>query len=305
MPKASALFDMLMYADDTTLYCNINTLINESIINDELDKIKMWLSANKLSLNIGKTKYMVYHSINKQIVYPNLKINNIEIERVQQFNFLGLLLDNHLHWKLHIDHISSKISKVTGIMYKLKLSYPKPILLTLYNTLIVPHFHYCLLTWGSLVKKNHKIHMLQKKAIRIISNAEFTAHTEPLCKSLRIVQVPDMFRIALWKFYYKLINHTLPTCFNYIIPHLPLICNYYTIRKPVFTLPKLNIELMRMSLKYQLLTLLNNEYGSILITAKVHTHSFLGFKLFLKNTIIDLYVDNCNVVNCYCRRQII
>ena len=265
----------------------------------------MWLSANKLSLNIGKTKYMVYHSINKQIVYPNLKISNIEIERVQQFNFLGLLLDNHLHWKLHIDHISSKISKVTGIMYKLKLSYPKPILLTLYNTLIVPHFHYCLLTWGSLVKKNHKIHMLQKKAIRIISNAEFTAHTEPLCKSLRIVQVPDMFRIALWKFYYKLINHTLPPCFNYIIPHLPLICNYYTIRKPVFTLPKLNIELMRMSLKYQLLTLLNNEYGSILITAKVHTHSFLGFKLFLKNTIIDLYVDNCNVVNCYCRRQII
>ena len=119
LPKASTLFDMLMYADDTTLYCNINTLINESIINDELDKIKIWLSANKLSLNIGKTKYVIYHSINKQIIYPNLKISNIEIERVQQFNYLGLLLDNHLQWKLHIDHISSKISKVTGIMYKL------------------------------------------------------------------------------------------------------------------------------------------------------------------------------------------
>ena len=50
---------MLIYADDTTLYCNIDQHNNESNINAELNKIKEWLSSNKLSLNISKTKFMV------------------------------------------------------------------------------------------------------------------------------------------------------------------------------------------------------------------------------------------------------
>ena len=47
-----------MYADDTTLYCNINQNIEEELMNAELTKLWEWLGANKLSLNIAKTKYM-------------------------------------------------------------------------------------------------------------------------------------------------------------------------------------------------------------------------------------------------------
>ena len=53
---------------------------------------------------------------------------------------------------------------------------------TLCNALIMPHFHYCLLVWGSNVKDGHKLHLLQKKAIRVISNSHYIAHTEPICK---------------------------------------------------------------------------------------------------------------------------
>ena len=58
LPLVSNVFDMLMYADDTTLYCNINQNIGEELINAELTKLWEWLGANKLSLNIAKTKYM-------------------------------------------------------------------------------------------------------------------------------------------------------------------------------------------------------------------------------------------------------
>ena len=51
---------MLMYADDTTLYCNIDQDVNEEVINVELAKLSVWLGANKLALNIGKTKYMFF-----------------------------------------------------------------------------------------------------------------------------------------------------------------------------------------------------------------------------------------------------
>ena len=54
LPKVSAFFDMMMYADDTTIYCNINQNLNEIVINAELEKVNKWLCSNKLSLNIKR-----------------------------------------------------------------------------------------------------------------------------------------------------------------------------------------------------------------------------------------------------------
>ena len=141
---------MLMYADVTTLYCNLDQNSTTDSLNNELKCITNWLDVNKLSLNIGKTKHMIYHNINKKVNYPVLTINNVEIERVRHFNFLGLVLDSHqFNWKKHLDHISLKISKIIGILHSLKSTYPETVLLMLYNTLIVPHLIYCILSWGS------------------------------------------------------------------------------------------------------------------------------------------------------------
>ena len=137
------VINLLMYADDTTLYCNLSDNLNEAVINNELNKITDWLSSNKLSLNVKKTKYMVFHTIQRHIFYPILRINNVDIERVIQFNFLGLILNCNLTWTTHIQHISIKIARVIGIMYRLKHIYPQSVLLMLYNTLIVSHFNYC------------------------------------------------------------------------------------------------------------------------------------------------------------------
>ena len=85
-----------MYADDTTLYCNIDNidpLNRDSIINLELQHINNWLEANKLSLNISKTKYMTFYKHPKIIPNLHLNINNNEIERVASFNFLVLHLN--------------------------------------------------------------------------------------------------------------------------------------------------------------------------------------------------------------------
>ena len=117
LPLVSNVFDMLKYADDTTLYCNINQDIHvgEEVINAELSKIWEWLCANKLSLNIAKTRYMVFHTSNRNVIYPNLKVNNSNIEMVTQVNFLGVILYSHMTWNKHINHISVKIARSIGI----------------------------------------------------------------------------------------------------------------------------------------------------------------------------------------------
>ena len=99
---------MLMYADDTTLFCNINNDINDNEINRQLNTISEWLLSNKLSLNIKKTKYMVFHTNQRRVLYPNLYLNMMKIERVTQFNFLCIVLSSNLKWNKHTDHISKK-----------------------------------------------------------------------------------------------------------------------------------------------------------------------------------------------------
>ena len=97
LPTCTDIVNMIMYADDTTLICDINgNPADEHLLNMEICKITDWLSANKLSLNVNKTKCMIFHSDKNTVLYPKLFINNIEIERVDYFNFLGLQLHHTL-----------------------------------------------------------------------------------------------------------------------------------------------------------------------------------------------------------------
>ena len=188
---------MVMYADDMTSFCNIDNNVTEDVINRELFKIYEWLRANKLALNVSKTKFLVFHTRNKSVRYPSLKINGKLIERVTQFNFLGLILESNISWNLHINHISLKISKAIGILYRPKTIYPQSVLQTLYNTLIQPYFNFCILVWGATISEGNPLYLLQKKALRLISNLNYITHTEPICKKLRLLKLTKMFSIAV------------------------------------------------------------------------------------------------------------
>ena len=87
------------------------------------------------------------------------------MEYVTEFNFLGLLLDSNLNWKAHTNFISVKIARVIGLLHRLKFVFPKQILFSIYNSLILPHMSYSLLAWGT---QCNKIELLQKKAVRVL-----------------------------------------------------------------------------------------------------------------------------------------
>ena len=90
-----------MYADDTTLSSSdINSNENaDSLINAEICKVIEWLKINKLSLNKNKSKYMTFHMPKKEIPNLTLKIDGVNIEKVEEFNVLGLTVDANLKWK--------------------------------------------------------------------------------------------------------------------------------------------------------------------------------------------------------------
>ena len=118
----------------------------------------------------------------------------------------------------------------------------------------------------------------------------YIVYSEPICK------VTDMFQLTIWKLYFKSMNNVLPSYFNSIKPKLPELCYVYSIRKPTFHLSIIRHEFDKQFIQYTLCELLNTESGTLLIASKVNTHSFIGFKIYIKNKVIDSYSYICNKV---------
>ena len=164
-------------------------------------------------------------------------------------------------------------------MYRLKLILPADVLLTIYNSLILPHFDYCHLAWRSNIIAGHKLHLLQKKAVRIVDHRHFLSNTEPICKRLRIIKIVDMLQISMWKFYYKLMNNMLPSYFEYMKPVQPVACNYYGIRKPRLNPPIINHEFGKQMVQYCLIKMLNEDnHETALNKNNIYSQSFLHLK---------------------------
>jgi len=159
----------ILFADDTSLYASgkdLQLLLNS--VETELESLRKWFEANKLSLNLKKTKYIV---IGNKVANKlcRLKIGEVEIERVYVIKFLGINIDDRLNWKVHINILKNKISKVIAILCKIKTSVNQKALYILYNSLIFPYLSYCVEIWGNTYKTIiQPIFLLQKKAIRVI-----------------------------------------------------------------------------------------------------------------------------------------
>ena len=162
----SSLFFPILYADDTNLFIfgkNLDLLIEK--MNNELVKVVDWLQANKLSLNIKKTQFMVFNLGRTNRDSSNkILINGVNIERVNNAKFLGVILDSKLSWLQHIQYLKVKISKGIGILSKARKCLSLSTLITMYYSFIYPYITYCIECWGSACHKYlETINKLQKK----------------------------------------------------------------------------------------------------------------------------------------------
>ena len=104
------------------IYFDSDNLFNlQKIINKELNKVRKWLEANRLALNIYKTNYVIFHSrTNKVDSFVRIKLSSKPISRVNCIKYLGVLIDSTLSWKPHIVELSKKLAKTSGIFYKIR-----------------------------------------------------------------------------------------------------------------------------------------------------------------------------------------
>ena len=159
----SNILTPVLFADDTTLFdsdSNLTTLIDR--FNRELIDIVNWLNANRLSLNIDKTNYMIFRPKNRNDPSPDIMINGAQINQVEKAKFLGVMIDDKLNWSEHTKQVVKKMSKGIGIIIKARKHFNKETLLNLYNTMVLPFISYCVHVWGKAASTQiNKIHILQ------------------------------------------------------------------------------------------------------------------------------------------------
>lgn len=140
-----------MYADDTTLYATgANPSEIQTNLQNDIYSIQKWCTLNNMMINPNKSKCMLIGSKQKiKNINLNLKIDNNAIENVTSHKILGLYIDKHLQWKVHIDKTCSKISSKITLLKKISNDLTFDMKKLFHNSYILTTFDYCCTIWGS------------------------------------------------------------------------------------------------------------------------------------------------------------
>ena len=169
-----------MFADDTSASYAAKSMDElQSVINSELVNLHKWLNTNKLSLNIAKTEFMIIGSRQRISAMDDritIEINDCEVEKVDSVKSLGVYIDKHLNWSIHIEKISKKIASAIGALKRIRPYVTTDTAIQVYRALIQPYFDYCCSVWDGLNQTlNCKIQKLQNRAARIVMQARYNA----------------------------------------------------------------------------------------------------------------------------------
>ena len=240
----------IIFADDDTSLMEDVSL--EGVIekaNIGLNKLVEWYSANKLAIHPGKSNCMLFHNSNRrnntvqnnnnQInlqddlafdvpylpIYINLNntgennITKISLVKVvpncdqNAIKVLGFWLDNKLNLKVHIDHVYSKISRSLYSLKMMKRLLDNRHLKLLFSAYLKSHIDYADIFYALASKKTlHPLEMIYKRAIRIISGANYRDHTKPLFISNKILPIKENSEFNILKLMFRCDRGDFPNC---------------------------------------------------------------------------------------------
>ena len=239
---------------------------------------------------------MIFHHRQRNVSKINLElfINDNKIKQVKEFDFLGLILDECMTWNAHTNKIAGKMSRVNGVLTRLKKVAPSDILKLIYNSLIQPHLNYGILLW---TKNTKSIKKLQKWSLRAITSSKYNAHTEPLFLKLQLLNIEDTYTSCLLKFYYKYQNDLLPKFFSGMFNTTNISHKYETRQRGQSMIARCATKTAKSSIRFSLPVMISRMDKIVL--DKVMTHSMSGFSNYAKKFLIKRYKPNCEITSCY------
>ena len=165
-----------LYADDTVVYASH---VNEQTCHDwlcmDLMKLMCWFNNNRLTINLDKTKLMLFATKNmqKNASFPQIELSGTILQYVRQFNYLGVKLDSRLTFEMHANECLRLVSHKLFLLTKIRKYIDKKQALTIYKSKIMPYFDYGdIFLIGVQVKTRDMLQKLQNRALRLVLNKD-------------------------------------------------------------------------------------------------------------------------------------
>ena len=203
LPSAFQIANTTLFADDTTISISHNDYDSLCVsVNLELTRLYDWTLQNRLTLHADKTELIAYSNRTPNDGAQDIIMNNSVITRSQlsndsQCKFLGIRLDLDMKptFKRHISFVTAKISKHSGILYKIKNKMPLFARINYYYAFIYPYLTYNVEVWGGLYQSHLQPLISQhKRIICNITDSVFTDHTSPLFAGLGLLKLADIHK---------------------------------------------------------------------------------------------------------------
>jgi hypothetical protein len=245
-----------MFADDTNLSCKGQSSADiEYKLNCDLDNIQKWLISNKLTLNLKKTEFMLIGSqqrLDKILETPKILYGEHQIKRVREKTVLGLIIDDQLKWNRHNDEQCKKISKSIALLRKAKDFTSQEELVTIYNSLVLPHFNYCSTIWNDNNKSHiDKLWKLQKRAALVITSSDYTIRSSQVFETLQWHPIKNLMDKRDLTMMFKVVKNIAP---NYLTNMFRKCDNSnYSLRSNnlKLSLPKPKTDFLKRSFSYR------------------------------------------------------
>ena len=156
----------------------------------ELLESNRWLLANKLSLNIAKTEFMVIGSRRRLATFDDhelcVTVNGASVKQVKSAKTLGITLDENLTWRNHVDAITKKISSGIGALKRVRGLIDQETANRAYQGFIEPYFSYCAPVWDGLGNTlSDRLQILQNRAARVITRSSYDISSNLLLDQLK------------------------------------------------------------------------------------------------------------------------
>ena len=223
LPKCLNTTKPRLFADDTNLTASGDSMTDvENAVNSDLENLRNWLMANKLSLNVAKTEFMLIGS--RQMTkdfHPKIFIENKQIKQVDKCKTLGIIVGQHLSWKINTKNVCRKITAGICVLRRIKPFVDKETLISVYNAIVRPHFDYCCEVWDVLGETQSKqLQKLQNRAAQVIMNMSNDIDSSIALSALGWEPLKLMRKRAKAKLMYKTLNkmgpESLTNLFTYI-----------------------------------------------------------------------------------------
>ena len=217
LPNVSKFLQFYLFADDINIYYESSDLLNiQKILNRELRKVRKWLEANRLALNIERTNFVLFHSSQRKLTQTIvLKIGKNKIKQETHVRSLSVLSDSTLSWRYHLTELSERLARTVGLFYTVRHYAPQDTLLLLYHAIFASFLGYGVsvwcLTYTSLL---NPISVLQRKILRVITFSDKNAPSIPILDSLKVLKFNDMITMHIVSFVYECVHNLSPAYFS-------------------------------------------------------------------------------------------